>query len=246
MYFLLFLTTHLSGCRTTQREEQESELYGTIAGTALTEKQVRSAISQAGFPRAAVNKMVCTAWYESNWHTASRNRNRNGSNDFGLLQINSANWKWCRVTKASLANPATNAKCGYKIFRSQGMNAWYGYRAHKRKCNTYAGGRLKITEDLSPEELSEVMTDKERADFEEHARTDGPSSEIDMLDMSNGIDAPESNWDPDSEAEPATDFNPDSDVKPESATNPGGDVTPDGEREIDTDTNPETFLDEKD
>ncbi len=138
------------GCKTSDSQESDegSELYGKVGGRHLSEKEVRTTLTQVGFPAKSINRFVCTAWYESNWTTQAINKNKNGSTDFGLLQINSGNWSWCGVSKTTLADPVVNAKCALKIFKSQGLNAWYGYRSNKRKCDSYGGGRLKLTDDV--------------------------------------------------------------------------------------------------
>jgi hypothetical protein len=148
----------------------------------MPEREVRSVIVQAQFPQAAVNKMVCAAWYESNWHTSSYNTNSNGSTDFGLLQINSIHWRGCGVTRTSLADPAVNARCARKIFQSQGLGAWYGYRNHKRICDNYSTGRV------GGNRVSELSEDQIM--FGDRSELDGIDSDMDEHDMNNGLEIP--------------------------------------------------------
>ncbi len=164
---------------------QVSEVQGTIAGRKMSESEVRMVIINAGFPSTVINKMVCTAWYESNWHTASYNTNRNGSVDIGLLQINSIHWKGCGATRTSLISPPTNAACGRKIFQTQGLSAWYAYRNHKARCDAYAGGTLSFWS------IHKKMADESFSDeFEDHQPTEYSIEHIDEAEMNNGLDLP--------------------------------------------------------
>ena len=86
--------------------------------------------------------MVCTAKYESSFYERASNKNRNGSVDRGLFQINSihlGSMRGCpsRGNAAALWDASTNAKCALAIFNAQGNRAWYGYRKHKTECDNY-------------------------------------------------------------------------------------------------------------
>jgi lysozyme C len=155
-------TILIAGCRSSEKEQSDYGISGKIAGQALSATEVWDIMDKTPFPATAVPQMVCTAWYESGWHTESININRNKSTDFGLLQINSINWPWCKVSKSGLADPSVNAKCGLKIFKSQGLKAWYGYRAHANACNSYVYGKaLKLFDtDLQSEPTPELIVEK--------------------------------------------------------------------------------------
>jgi len=84
--------------------------------------------------------MVCTAKYESSFYERASNKNRNGSTDRGLFQINSIHvggTRGCPSSSDALWSAATNAKCALAIYKLQGINAWYGYRKHKAECDSY-------------------------------------------------------------------------------------------------------------
>jgi hypothetical protein len=84
--------------------------------------------------------MVCTAKYESSFYERASSRNRNGSIDRGLLQINSIHLgsAGCpsRANAGKLYTASVNARCALRIYRSQ-AGAWYGYKAHQRECDNY-------------------------------------------------------------------------------------------------------------
>lgn len=52
--------------------------------------------------------------------------NRDGSRDYGVLQINSSHWNSCGGQQA-LADPFNNFVCGHSIYLSQGFCAWSTY-----------------------------------------------------------------------------------------------------------------------
>ena len=119
-----------------------------LAGTRYTPSQVATYLRNAGFAENTIGKMVCTAKYESSYYARATNKNKNGSMDRGLFQINSLHigkTKGCPSSGESLFNPETNAKCALAIFKSQGIGAWYGYKKHKSECDrTKAPGSAAI------------------------------------------------------------------------------------------------------
>lgn len=157
---LLSVTT--SGCAAPADDEdlpgEEGEEIGSqdgalrkgssaIEGRKLDSDEIASLLRQAGVPESVVPKMVCTAYYESQWRDRSWNwRNNNGSIDRGLFQINSAHLKGayrnsagerisaglCVDLKADdLWDVEKNAQCAAKIYKEQGLTAWYGYKSHR-------------------------------------------------------------------------------------------------------------------
>jgi hypothetical protein len=110
-----------------------------LAGRRVSPSEVASLLRQAGFPASAIGKMVCTAKYESNFYERASNRNRNGSVDYGLFQINSIHFgdRGCPSNANALYNAATNARCAKAVFDMQGVNAWYGYKKHRAECDRY-------------------------------------------------------------------------------------------------------------
>ena len=112
-----------------------------LAGRHLSAHEVASVLRGAGFPSSVIPEMVCTAKYESSFYERASNRNSNGSVDRGLFQINSLHLGdgGCpsRANAGALYNASTNARCAYQVWRSQGLNAWYGYQSHRAECNAY-------------------------------------------------------------------------------------------------------------
>jgi hypothetical protein len=132
----------------TEEDEEESVAESEdrlLAGRRIPEAEIATMLRQAGFPASAIGQMVCTAKYESSFYERATNRNRNGSIDRGLFQINSihlGSMRGCPSGGEALFNAATNTKCALSIYKAQGLRAWYGYRKHKSECDRYrvAGG----------------------------------------------------------------------------------------------------------
>jgi hypothetical protein len=133
----------MTGCAAPAAEEGESlgeSEDRLLAGRRLSEQEVATVLRNAGFAENQVPRMVCTAKYESSFYERASNTNRNGSTDRGLFQINSIHvggTRGCPTNSEALWNPTTNAKCALAIYKSQGINAWYGYRKHKTECDSY-------------------------------------------------------------------------------------------------------------
>lgn len=118
-----------------------------IEGRKLEATEIAELLRTAGVPESVVPEMVCTAYYESQWRDRSWNwRNTNGTIDRGLFQINSVHLKdryknrdgeWvgrglCYGMSADdLWDVAKNAECAQKIYKAQGLSAWYGYKSHR-------------------------------------------------------------------------------------------------------------------
>ena len=136
------LLTSAAGCAVAPDEEEptgESQDH-LLAGRRLSQAEVARAIRKAGFPESVVGKMVCTAKYESSFYERASNHNRNGSNDYGLFQINSIHFgrSGCPSSASALYDADANAKCAYQVYKAQGVNAWYGYKKHKSECDRTA------------------------------------------------------------------------------------------------------------
>lgn len=111
-----------------------------LAGRRLSETEIAQHLRDAGFPESIVPTMVCTAKWESSFYERASNRNRNGSTDRGLFQVNSIHLggtRGCPTSGEALYSAATNTRCAYAIYKMQGLRAWYGYRAHKSECDSY-------------------------------------------------------------------------------------------------------------
>ena len=107
-----------------------------LAGRHLSTTEVAQLLRDAGFPENTVGPMVCTAKYESSFYERASHKNGNGTTDYGLFQINSIHLRdaGCPSTSSALYDAATNARCAYRVWRSQGINAWYGYQKHRTEC----------------------------------------------------------------------------------------------------------------
>ncbi len=132
----------VAGCAAPPGEEEEigESEDRLLAGRRLSEVEVANVLRQAGFAESQVPRMVCTAKYESSFYERASNKNRNGSIDRGLFQINSIHvggTRGCPSSGEALWNPTTNAKCALAIYKMQGINAWYGYKKHKAECDRY-------------------------------------------------------------------------------------------------------------
>lgn len=137
-----FVLTSIAGCAAESSEEEEPSGESQdhlLAGRRLSEREVATLVRNAGFPESMVGKMVCTAKYESSFYEKASNKNTNGSGDYGLFQVNSIHFgrSGCPSGSAGLYNATTNTKCAYQIYKSQGINAWYGYKKHKSECDRY-------------------------------------------------------------------------------------------------------------
>ncbi|XP_033157262.1 lysozyme P [Drosophila mauritiana] len=95
------------------------------------------AMSKLGVPRDQLAKWTCIAQHESSFRTGVVGpANSNGSNDYGIFQIN--NKYWCKPAdgrfsynecglscNALLTDDITNSvRCAQKIQRQQGWTAW--------------------------------------------------------------------------------------------------------------------------
>ncbi|KAK8724281.1 hypothetical protein OTU49_011317 [Cherax quadricarinatus] len=67
--------------------QTSAKVYKKCELARILERQFR-------LPRDQIKRFVCIAQYESGFNTAAFNRNRNGSKDYGIFQINSM--YWCR------------------------------------------------------------------------------------------------------------------------------------------------------
>lgn len=104
----------------------------------LNQNQVARVVRQAGFPAQVIPIMVCTAKYESSFNTAAKNKNRNGSVDTGLFQINDIWLNACQVSRKTLLDPKENARCAYRVWKQQGLEAWYAFKKKEVECRTFS------------------------------------------------------------------------------------------------------------
>jgi C-type lysozyme/alpha-lactalbumin family len=151
---LAFVGVFAAGCAASAQDPDLSGEDGTaldgesealLAGRTVSQSETAQLLADAGFDDSVIAKMVCTAKHESSFRERATNKNRNGSLDRGLFQINSIHvggTRGCPSSGDSLFTASVNAKCAKAIFDMQGIKAWYGYRSHKTECDNFklAGG----------------------------------------------------------------------------------------------------------
>lgn len=113
------------------------------AGRVVPKAEIADLLRQNDIPESAIGKLVCAAKWESSFYAKASNKNDNGSMDRGLFQVNSihlGSMRGCpsKSNASTLYEPEVNVKCAAAIYRAQGMNAWYGYRAHRTECNNFS------------------------------------------------------------------------------------------------------------
>lgn len=132
-----------------------------LAGRRLSENEAATLIRRAGFPESVVGKMLCTIKYESNFYERASNRNRNGSVDYGLFQVNSVHFHdaGCPSSSTGLYDAAANTKCALGIYHSQGINAWYGYQKHRSECDRYPAPSGTAATPMTPDDQTDTSAD---------------------------------------------------------------------------------------
>nr|ACH56920.1 salivary lysozyme [Simulium vittatum] len=103
-----------------------------------TDCELVRALRQNGFPETQLRDWACLIFAESSRQTQLTHKNRNGSTDYGLFQINSKYWCGtgkkggdCNVRCEDLLddNIVDDSKCAKKIFKRHGFKAWYGWQS---------------------------------------------------------------------------------------------------------------------
>ena len=93
--------------------------------------EVASLADGAGFPGAELHTAVAVAYAESLGDPKAVNKNRNGSKDSGLWQINSVHGY------SDLKKPHVNAQAAFEVWSHSGWTAWY---AHTPRGGEYGSG----------------------------------------------------------------------------------------------------------
>lgn len=144
-----------------------SQAVSKREGRQLSESEVAAVVRKAGFPERLVGTMVCIAKHESTYYERAVNDNVSRvtpgkvvSVDRGLFQINSIHvegsskngyraLRGCPSDAAALWDAATNARCAYAVWNSQGLNAWVAYRdsaANRAECDRFPAPPLRSGE----------------------------------------------------------------------------------------------------
>ena len=76
----------------------------------------------APFGKKAVLEALLVSWQESKWESNAAHRNKNGTVDKGLWQLNS---RYHTNSKCSF-NPECSTKKAVKLYEKNGWGAWYG------------------------------------------------------------------------------------------------------------------------
>ena len=100
----------------------------------LSPNQIAAVVRKAGFPESQVAMAVAIAYAESGGDPAAvNNRNRNGSSDYGLFQINSVHK--AKLAKHNWRDPQENAKMAYLIWEEAGSKwrPWATYNSGSYK-----------------------------------------------------------------------------------------------------------------
>lgn len=97
--------------------------------------EVASLASASGFPGPELHTAVAVAYAESLGDAEAVAKNRNGSKDSGLWQINSIHGY------SDLKNPHMNAQAAFEVWSHTGWTAWY---AHTPRGGEYGSGERFI------------------------------------------------------------------------------------------------------
>ena len=87
----------------------------------LTAAQIAGYAKAAGFPDDQIATATAVALAESGGNPTATNRNRNGSTDYGIWQINSVHGSV--LSSGNASDPAANARMAYTIYKQAG-NSW--------------------------------------------------------------------------------------------------------------------------
>lgn len=113
-----------------------------VNGKKFNKCSLAKELKRQGFPRNELADWTCLVLSESSGNTAAINKNRNGSKDYGLFQINDRYWcgpkKDCGVSCSALLKDdiGVASKCAKLIYKRHKFQAWYGWKA---KCQ---GGKI--------------------------------------------------------------------------------------------------------
>jgi len=114
--------------------------------TGLGECGTYNLIKQVGFPSSAWNVMTCIASLESSYNCAAGpHENSNGTDDYGLFQINSGYWcsgpgtiaNGCGHPCSDMFQCQTNAQCALEVYHQQGFTAWATYNNNREYCESF-------------------------------------------------------------------------------------------------------------
>ena len=106
-------------------------------GYALKSTEVAEILESVGFPPGIVPSMTCISKHESSFRPHIENFNKNGTIDYGLMQVNTIWLARCNATEQSIMDVYTNAKCAYLVYQIQGVTAWVTFNKFRSECLSY-------------------------------------------------------------------------------------------------------------
>lgn len=93
----------------------------------LTERMVREVAAGEGLTTDKINLMVAVIWAESGMNPDAKNKNKDGSTDWGLCQFNDY-WSAGQITPfEALNNPEMAARLMAKEIKAGRLWRWIGY-----------------------------------------------------------------------------------------------------------------------
>ena len=97
----------------------------------LTPAQIAGYAKAAGFPADQIATATAVALAESAGRTDARNKNTNGTTDYGLWQINSVHSSV--LASGSADDPAANAKMAFQVWQAAGgkWQPWSTYNSQR-------------------------------------------------------------------------------------------------------------------
>lgn len=91
----------------------------------ISDQQIANIAKASGWTSASdIARAVAIALAESGGRSDATNHNTNGSVDYGLWQVNSVHG----FPVGELLTPTGNGRYAYRVYQSQGWNAWTVYR----------------------------------------------------------------------------------------------------------------------
>ena len=128
--YLIFSLVFLSVTERLGKMKKLSVLIAIILGTSMVQMKPSSASSRAiaaihaTWPASLAPRAIRIARCESGLNPRAVNsRNRNGTTDWGLFQLNDGGTMQS-VLRGSWSNPVHNSRAAYRLYRQRGWGPW--------------------------------------------------------------------------------------------------------------------------